>query len=397
MAPRTRIAGQIIHRGERTWLVRTYLGRDDDTDKRHYHNKTVRGTKKDAQRYLNGALRDKDLGTFVEPTSLTLNRFLDKWLATAARHRVRERTYRDYESLLTRYVRPLLGQRRLAQIRPLEIQDLYTRLQEQRLSARTIRYAHAVLSGALKQAVKWRQLSQNPAAFVDLPRQTHHEARALSPEETERFQTAAQEDPFALVFTVALATGMRPGEYLALQWKDVDLKAGTVVVQRSLVRQKDRWTFAEPKTTRSRRTIPLPPTLTRALSEHRRRQAEQRLAAGPAYDNNDLVFAAANGQPFDENNLVRRHFKPILRAASLPEVVRLYDLRHTCATLLLAAGENPKVVSERLGHASITLTLDTYSHVLPTMQRGAAERLEPALFATKRLPDSAQARPGSPR
>lgn len=389
MARRTRSAGQIIQRGSRTWLVRSYLGRDGDGGKRRYHNKTVHGTKKDAQRYLNAALRDKDLGTFVEPSGLTLDKYLDQWLQTATRRRVRDRTYRDYESLLARYVRPLLGQRRLAQLRPLEIQALYNRLQEQGLSPRTVRYAHAVLSGALKQAVKWRQLSQNPASFVDLPRQVRHEAQALSPELAERFLAAAAGDPFALVFTLALATGMRPSEYLGLQWKDADLKDGKVVVQRSLLRRKDGWDFQEPKTPRSRRTIPLPATVTRALVEHKRRQAEQRLAAGPAYESHDLVFATASGQPLDENNLVRRHFKPILRAAGLPPAIRLYDLRHTCATLLLSAGENPKVVSERLGHATITLTLDTYSHVLPTLQQGAAERLEAVLFASQRPPESA--------
>lgn len=178
---------------------------------------------------------------------------------------------------------------------------------------------------------------------------------------------------------------MRPEEYLALQWKDIDFSQGVVTVQRTLCwrRRGGGWYFGEPKTARSRRSIPLPFSVVRDLSEHKRRQAEERLKGGPSYKALDLVFATSEGGPLLSQNLFRRHFKPILRRAGLPESIRMYDLRHSCATLLLAANENPKVVSERLGHATITLTLDTYSHVLPSMQRAATEKLETMLFSSK--------------
>src|SRR5262249_20733152 len=140
------------------------------------------------------------------------------------------------------------------------------------------------------------------------------------------------------------------------------------------------WSFMEPKTSRSRRSIPLPPSVVRLLREHRRLQAAERLVAGPRYRNLDLVFATETGTPIDLRNLSQRHFKAVLKAARVAATIRLYDLRHTSATLLLVAGEHPKVVSERLGHATITLTLDTYSHVLPTMQQAAADRIERLLF-----------------
>jgi len=185
----------------------------------------------------------------------------------------------------------------------------------------------------------------------------------------------------APLFAFALVTGMRPGEYLALQWKDVDHISGAVAVRRALAQSAEgSWKFEEPKTARSRRSIPLPPSVIKALHSHRRRQAVEILAAGPGYTNHDLVFAAENGSPLAIRNLVRRHFKPILKAAGLPSSFRLYDLRHSCATLLLSAGENPKIVAERLGHASVTMTLDVYSHVLPDMQRAATEKLEAMLF-----------------
>ena len=175
---------------------------------------------------------------------------------------------------------------------------------------------------------------------------------------------------------------MRPEEYLALQWQDVDFNRGVVTVRRALVwpRKGAGWTFTEPKTARSRRSIPLPASVTAALASHKRQQAAERLKAGAEYQNHDLVFASQEGTPIMMRNLLRRHFKPILKRAKLPDTFRLYDLRHSCATLLLAANEHPKVVSERLGHASVTLTLDTYSHVLPTMQQAATEKLESILF-----------------
>ena len=204
--------------------------------------------------------------------------------------------------------------------------------------------------------------------------------QALSQDEVVLFQKAAGGDARGIIFTFLLASGMRPSEALALQWKDVNQARGTVEVRRTLVRLRQSWHFAEPKTARSRRTIPLPDTMTRDLREHRRLQAVRRLRLGSGYEDHDLVFATDDGRPLDLHNLTNRNLKSILKAAGLPQSVRIYDLRHTCATLLLAAGENAKVVSERLGHAGITLTLDTYAHVLPTMQKQAAERLETLLF-----------------
>ncbi len=371
------MAGQIISRGERTFLVRVYMGRDE-SGKRKYHNKTIHGNKKDAQAYLNQVLRDKDLNLFAEPSKKTLNEYLDQWLESTVKSRVRDRTYRDYCSLLDRYIRPALGGRRISQIGPMEIQAVYGQLTERGLSARTVRYAHGILRDALQQAVKWQLLPRNPVEFVDLPRQERREMLVLSPEQVSRFLDAAKNDPWYALFLTAVTTGMRPGEYLALQWKDLNLEARTLSVNRTVTPKGE---FQEPKTARSRRSIRLVPTVIQALRAHRIQQAEWRLSQGAAYANRDLVFASETGEPLNERNLVQRHFKNILRAAELPEALRLYDLRHTCATLLLSAGENPKVVSERLGHASVTLTLDTYSHVLPDMQQAAADRLEALLFS----------------
>lgn len=380
------MAGQIYKRGERTWQVRIFMGRDAD-GKQIFHRKTIHGTKKDADRYLTATRREMDLGTFVEPTAISVNEYLDRWLRDAARPRVSRRTADGYAGHLERYIRRPLGFKRLDKLQPLDIQQVYGEMQARGLSARVVRHAHSVLHNALKQAVKWGLLSRNPSDLVELPKVQHKERRVLSPDEAADFLAAAAVMPRGLIFEFALLTGMRPEEYLALQWSDVDFERATAQVRRALVRHKKGWSFEEPKTARSRRTVYLPAPLMQRLAAHKRRQAEARLKLGAAWQAIDLVFCSEEGTPLSIPNITYRYFRPILTKAKLPRI-RLYDLRHTCATLLLIAEENPKVVSERLGHSTIVLTLDTYSHVLPTMQQGATARLEKLLYGKGNAPSS---------
>lgn len=380
------MAGQIIKRGDNVWIVRIFQGRDE-TGKRHYLNKTIRGTKKDATKYLTAKLRDKDLGLNIEPASESLNKYLDKWLEDTVKARVRGRTFEDYKALLKRYIRQPLGATKLANLRPADIQRVYRSMQERGLSPRVVRYTHAVLSSALKQAVKWEMLLRNPASVVDLPRLERKEMKAMRAEEINQFLAAVHGKPVLPIFAFALATGMRPQEYLALKWSDVDLKKGTATVCRALVWRHEKgggWYFSEPKTSRSRRTVPLPASLVKMLAVHKRRQGEKRLRLGAAWHDHGLVFPTSIGTPFSIPSFTSDYFKPALVKAELLTTYRLYDLRHTHATMLLSQGVNPKVVAERLGHSTIVLTLDTYSHVLPDMQKDAADRIEELMFGRGR-------------
>lgn len=371
--------GQVTKRGDNTWLVRIQ-GRGSDGKLKSVFSRTVHGTKKLASEVLTEALRAKDTGTLVEPNQMTMNEYLDKWLETVAKNRLREHTFEGYKNWLDRYARPTLGEKKIANLKPMDIQSLYSEMIGRGLRSRSVEYTHAILRTALKQAVKWNIIMRNPCDLVELPRKERKEMKALSPEEASRFLAHAKADKCGIIFSFALATGMRPNEYLALRWSDVDWERGTATVQRSLAwKAKGGFSFNEPKTSKSRRTVPLPTTLLRELRSHKIHQAEHRLSMGPDYTNLDLVFATDLGTPIHHRNLAQRHFAKILTKASLPKF-RLYDLRHSCATLLLSANENPKVVSERLGHASIVLTLDTYSHVLPDMQQAATEKLEILLF-----------------
>ncbi len=374
------MAGQVIKRGDKTWVVRIFTGRDGK-GKRRYLNKTVRGNKKEAETYLSTTLAQISTGTFVEPLKLTVGEYLDKWLATAAKARLRERTHDDYSAKLESYVRPRIGTQRLSDVRPLDVQGIYSAMADRKLSPRTIRYTHAILSSALKQAVRWNMLARNPCDAVELPRMERKEMQALSPNQVVNFLCAAKDDEYGALFAFAVATGMRPEEYLALKWSDLDFDGRTATVTRTLIwRKGGGWYFGEPKTTRSRRTVPFPESIARVLKTHRSKQAETKLKAGSDYAPDNFVFATSEGKPLHLRNLTLRHFRPTLKRAELPEIFRLYDLRHTCASLLLGANEHPKIVSERLGHASITLTLDTYSHVLPSMQQGASDKLERIMY-----------------
>jgi integrase len=373
-----RKVGQIIARGDRRWLIRVYLGRDQETNKRKYHDRTIHGPMREAQAYLTRRLRECDLGRDLEGAKITLNEYLDRWIETAVKPRVRDKTCQDYEGMLRRYVRSSLGERLLTAVRPLDLQTTYQQMVERGLSARTVRYTHAVLRPAVRQALNWRLLLENPVDGLKLPQQSRHEVQALTVEQVRIFLKAALTTPHGPALAAAVATGMRPSEYLGLKWQDIDWARQTVSVVRSLRRQNGKWCFADTKRSRSRRPIKLQNWIADILHALYVARTTTTTSNQPSAEGTELVFKTVLGQPISADCLAK-HFRSILEVAGLPRI-RLYDLRHTAATLALAAGVSPKVLSEQLGHASTAFTLDTYAHVLPHMQDEAATRVEAMLF-----------------
>src|SRR5439155_4014541 len=219
------------HEATARWLIRVYLGHDRETYKRNYHNRTIHGPMREAQAYLTKKLRERDLGRDLEGAKITLNEYLDRWLETAVKPRVREKTCQDYDGMMQRYIRTSLGERILAAMRPMDVQTTYQKMIERGLSARTVRYTHAVLKSAIRQALQWHLLLENPVAGVKVPQQPKGEMRSLTVEQAKTFVKAALATPHGPVLAVALTTGMRPSEYLGLKWQDIDWARQTVSVR----------------------------------------------------------------------------------------------------------------------------------------------------------------------
>lgn len=374
----SRRAGQLISRGRRTWLVRVSLGREPKTGTRKYHNKTIHGSFREAQNYLITKLQERGVGRLPRAAAISLNQFLDQWLATAAKPRLRPKTYTDYEALLRLHIRPALGTRPLGAITQFEIQRVYAQMLERGLSARTIEYTNAVLQSACRQAVRWKMLADDPCVSVDLPPLKRREMDALSVEECRRFLSVARESKWFALFALALTTGMRPSEYLALRRSDIDWQRGTASVSRTVQVLASGCHFDDTKRKRSRRIVKLQGFVLEALENLRRRHSP--LAAPKLESAHDLVFCSGSGEPLRQRT-VKREFRRLLEAAGI-RPIRLYDLRHTAATLAVAAGVSVKVISEQLGHASISFTLERYSHVLPSIQDEAAARVERVLMGS---------------
>jgi integrase len=242
------------------------------------------------------------------------------------------------------------------------------------LSPRAVRYLHAIIRQALQQAVKEGLLTRNPADATSPPVAQTKQVRPLTEDELLAFFAAAREDRLFAAYVLAATTGLRRGELLGLCWDSVDLERGTITVRRELVRVRDGVALEDTTKSRSgRRSVTLTDDAVRELKAHRRRQAQERLLMGEAYQDNGLVFCRPDGRPIDPVWFTK-HFQHLLAKAGLPRV-RLHDLRHTHASLLLARGVHPKVVQERLGHSSITVTLDLYSHLVPGLQEAAAASL----------------------
>jgi integrase len=398
---RTRRAGQVVARGERKWLLRIFLG-TDASGRRQYWSKTFHGTKKAAQEELNKRLTENDRGIKLGGGRQTIEQYLVSWLDQCVRVSKRERTYLDYKYTVEHYILPELGPVRLSGLTVQHVKDFYAGLSE-RLKPPTCRRIHATLRAGLAEAVRDRLVPDNVAALARnaLPKSEPKQAsdedairRVLTAAEARRFLECAEQVEDGAAYTLMLHTGARPSEILALKWDDVDLDGGRLHIRRTLSDHKGL-RFAPPKTKKSRRTITLSPAAVETLRRQKVRQVGQRLKAGDAWGKarlpgeggdtreaefTGLVFTTAIGTPHSQASLRSRKFLQIRRAAGIGpdeqgQELTPYGLRHTHATLLLEAGEPLEKVSKRLGHATITLTADTYHHYLPAAQESAVEKL----------------------
>lgn len=374
--------GHIRKRGKDSWTIVLSMGRDPSTGKRRQQWFTIKGTKKDAERKLSELLHQVDTGQFIKPAKITLAEFLDQWLSIYVIPNLSPKTAEGYAQIIRGHLIPGLGSIFLTELRPEHLQRYYSeKLSSGRadgkggLSQRTVRHHHVTLHDALQSAVKWGLLGRNPADAVDAPRYQTPERRTLDEEDIHILLSAAKPTPYYALFYLALFTGMRRSELLALRWEDIDLDLSQVSVSRTLHQLRDRSiVFRAPKTAKGRRTVALPPSATLVLREHRERQNAIRDSIGKPIEEQDLVFSKPDGTPFLPDAVTHAWLKLVRRVGLAG--VRFHDARHSHASLMLKAGIHPKVVQERLGHASIQITLDTYSHVAPSLQAAAAERFD---------------------
>ncbi len=376
--------GHIRKRGKNVWAVVLDIGYDE-AGKRQQRWHSVRGTKRDAERELARLINEMNTGAYVEPSRLLVSDYLKDWLAEAAT-RIAAKSAERYRDIIEGHISPGLGNIRLAKLKPLHIQRFYAdRLASGRkdgtggLSAQSVLHFHRVLHKALEQAVMWQLLMRNPADAVQPPRPERKPMTALNEAQTGKLLKSLESTRLYQPVVLAVSTGMRRGEILALQWKEIDFENAQLSVSRSLEQTRKGLNFKTPKTAKSRRRIALPQVTLRMLKAHRMSQTAEKLRLGPAYQDHDLVFPRLDGAPWRPDTF-STVFAAHVRRYKLPHV-RFHDLRHTHATQLLKQGVHPKIVSERLGHSNIAITLDTYSHVLPGMQETAIEALDASLAA----------------
>lgn len=367
-----------------SYRVRVEFPLDPMTGKRRQRSKVVK-TKKEADRLLAEWLVEIERGIAVDGAKMTVAEYLKYWLETYVKHNTRATTYRGYEVCVRVHLIPVLGSIPLQKLTAAHLQGYYQKAIQQApangrkgtLSPRTVRLTHSVIREALQHALEWNMVARNVADATKPPRAVRPKVEVWNAEEAQRFLAVAENDGYSPIWLVALTTGMRQGELCALRWEDIDFKRGVLHIRHTLMTVKGEQALREPKTRSGRRTITLSPVCLSALTDHHDRQRFQRMNADEWHDQ-DAVFAASNGGWLDHGNLTRSYNALIPKA----EVKRIpfHGLRHTHATLLLKEGINVKVVSERLGHANIGVTLDTYAHVLPSMQQQAADGIDAALF-----------------
>ena len=372
-------------KGKGSWTIILDAGRDPTTGKRRQQWHTVKGTKREAEKRLAELVLEADHGVYIKPAKETVGEFFGKWLKEYAWPNLSPETAQVYQIMAEKHIIPALGAIPLQQLAPERLQAYYAdKLVNGRrdgrggLSPRTVRHHHRLLHVALANAVKWRLIQRNPADAVDAPKYRPKEMRTFDQDGLTTFLESIRGSEYYPLFYTLLYTGLRRAEFLALRWQDVDVDLGYISVNRSLHHLLDKsFMFQQPKTDKSRRMIALPPSASIVLRSHKDHQRAQRLILSLLVGDADLVFAHPDGSPLLPHTITNVWKRLVKRAGF--QGIRLHDARHSHASLMLAQNVHPKIVSERLGHSSVSITLDVYSHVIPGLQEAAARQFDEGL------------------
>ncbi|MCL6445687.1 MAG: site-specific integrase [Alicyclobacillus sp.] len=376
--------GSVVKRGHK-WAIVFDVGRDENGKRKQ---KWISGfaSKKEAEAELAKQISQVTSGQYVPPTDQTVADFLADW-ARDKQAKVKPTTWRTYSSKIEYHILPHLGKMKLRDVRPQHIASLYQRVREQgridgrgdRLSEQTILHIHRILHNVFARAVHWGVLAQNPCVAVERPKPRPKQLAVWTLEQVRKFLDTAKEDPMYPAFLILLTTGMRYGEVFGLRWRDVNLDKQLFTIQQQIVYVKGGYRFQDVKTRAANRRIPVPQEVVAVLREVRKKQLQQRLMLGDKYRHDlDLVCCTTWGTPYYHGPVTRK-WNQLIERAELPRI-RIHDARHTHASILLQQGVNPKVVQERLGHEDISVTLNTYSHLLPGVQEKVIDEFAQQLF-----------------
>lgn len=334
-------------------------------------------TRKEVAEKLKTLLHEQQSGLPIVTERQTLAQFLQHWLSEVAQPSLRASTFSTYESHIRTHIVPALGRVALQQLTPQQIQSFLNHKLAGGLSPRTVADIHAVMRTALQQAVKWNLMARNVATLVERPRIPQKQVQYLTPAQARTFLQSVQSDRLQALYLTAMSLGLRRGEALGLRWDDIDLDRGILAVRAALQRINGKLQLVELKTKAAHRSINLPSVTLAALKAHRRRQLEERLLAGSQWQELGFVFTTRIGTPIEPRNY-KRSFDKALERAGLDHM-RIHDMRHTAASLLLAQGVPAKVISEILGHARVGITLDIYSHLYEPARQEAAAKMDQLL------------------
>lgn len=364
-------------KGDKSWQITLDKGVDVN-GKRIREYITVNGTKQQAKAELARIIAEYNNGSYIEPSKMTVQALIVQWLTVYAEPRLAPNTVRGYRVNFDKHIIPYIGHMTVQKLTGPEIQDMYSQLAQKGLSPRSIRYVHTTLHGVLKYAHRARLISVNPSEFVSPPKQCRHKTEIYTAHEVTELLRCAAGTEMEIPLALDLETGLRRGELLALKWADINWETRTLTVCRNLVCIDRQYLFGTPKTVSGNRQLLLSEALLLKLKQHRVKQAEIRLQMGCVYQNNDLICCKYDGSPYNTGSFSHK-FAALLKKHGLRQL-RLHDIRHTNATLMLENGVPAKIASERLGHSGIAITLDTYSHVSPKMQKDAVEKLSSDIF-----------------
>ncbi|MGD6896074.1 tyrosine-type recombinase/integrase [Bacillus infantis] len=355
-------------KGEVKYFVMLEIG---ENGKRKQKKKMGFKTKKEATAYLAETQTALNKGSYIEPSKVSFKDFMNEWFTTIKKKSVR--TNDTYRILIEKYVNVYFVDVPLSSLKSIHVEDFINKMHEQGYSPATIRKVYNIITNALDYAVDKGLIIKNVAKKATLPKDNKKEMSVWTKDEVNKFLNTAKNDRLYILFVMALMTGMRQGELFGLRWRDINFETSKLTVKQTLAHNgKEFYTGA--KTNAGNRSIGLSKSLIDKLMEHKELIAKEKAEMGDSYIDQDLVFCTPMGTPLNAANIRKRLFNPLIEEAGVPQI-RFHDLRHTHATSLLADGVNVKVISERLGHSNIKVTLDTYSHVLPTMQQEAVDKL----------------------